>query len=77
MAIRDDFEKSIEWRLDLVIQLLCLLVDPKKLPTISDQVGLLSERGLTPTEIGKIVGREANYVSATLKNRKKVKKNVG
>jgi hypothetical protein len=76
MAILENPLEPIERRLDLMIQLLCLIVDPKKLPTISDQVGLLSERGLTPTEIGKIVGREANYVSATLKNRKKVKKNV-
>jgi hypothetical protein len=76
MAMRDGSLESIERRLDLVIQLLCLLVDPKKLPTISDQVGLLSERGLTPTEIGRIVGREANYVSAALKNRMKVKKNA-
>jgi hypothetical protein len=52
------------------------MIDPRKIPTIGDQVGLLADRGLSPSEIGKIVGREANYVSASLKNRKKVKKNA-
>jgi hypothetical protein len=76
MATNEKPFESIEKRLDIVIQLLCLLVDPKNAPTISDQIGLLAERGLAPSEIGKIVGREANYVSASLKNRKKVKKNA-
>jgi hypothetical protein len=55
---------------------LSLLVDPKQVPAISDQIGLLAERGLSPAEIGRIVGREANYVSASLSGRKKVKKSA-
>jgi hypothetical protein len=76
MAIEEKDVESIRKRLDLIASLLCLLVDVKKLPTITDQIQVLSERGLAPAEIGRIVGREANYVSASLKNKKKVKKNA-
>lgn len=76
MAISEDHLEAIERRLDLVIRLLSLLVDTKKVPAISDQISLLADRGLTPAEIGRIVGREANYVSASLSARKKVKKNA-
>lgn len=73
MATIEKSTDPIEKRLDLIILLLSLLVDHKNLPTISDQIGLLSDRGLAPAEIGRIIGREANYVSASLKGRKKVK----
>lgn len=76
MAIEEKDIESIRKRLDLIASLLCLLVDVKTLPTITDQIQVLSERGLAPAEIGRIVGREANYVSASLKNKKKVKKNA-
>jgi hypothetical protein len=76
MAIGEKDIESIKKRLDLIASLLCLLVDVKTLPTIADQIQVLSERGLAPAEIGRIVGREANYVSASLKNKKKVKKNA-
>ncbi|MGA1983568.1 MAG: hypothetical protein ABSG84_14015 [Acidobacteriaceae bacterium] len=76
MAIEEKDIESIKKRLDLIASLLCLLVDLKTLPTIADQIQVLSERGLAPAEIGRIVGREANYVSASLKNKKKVKKNA-
>jgi hypothetical protein len=76
MAIEEKDIESVRKRLDLIASLLCLLVDVKKLPTITDQIQVLSERGLAPAEIGRIVGREANYVSASLKNKRKVKKNA-
>jgi hypothetical protein len=76
MAIENKEIESIRRRLDLIASLLCLLVDVKSLPTIADQIQVLSDRGLAPAEIGRIVGREANYISASLKNKKKVKKNA-
>jgi hypothetical protein len=67
---------SIERRLDLLIQLMCLIIDPKKTPSISDQINMLAARGLSPSEIGRVVGREANYVSASLKSKRKAKKDA-
>ena len=74
MAIEEKDIQAIHKRLDLIASLLCLLIDPKRVPTISDQITILADRGLPPAEIGRVVGREANYVSASLKQRKKGKK---
>ncbi|HEV2619483.1 MAG TPA: hypothetical protein VGU23_06035 [Acidobacteriaceae bacterium] len=76
MAINEKDMQSILKRLDLIASLLCLLVDMKNVPTITDQIKVLSERGLAPAEVGRVVGREANYISASLKSKKKVKKDV-
>lgn len=76
MAIEKDELESIKKRLDLIAHLLCMLIDQKQVPSMSDQIGLLAESGLAPADIGRIVGREANYVSASLKNRKKVIRNA-
>jgi len=77
MAIYADASERLEKKLDLIIHLLCLLVDQNKMPSIADQIALLASRGLAPAEIGRIVGREANYVSASIKNKKKGKNNAG
>lgn len=77
MAIDEKDIQSIHKKLDLIASLLCLLVDPKQIPTVTDQIQMLSERGLAPAEIGRVVGREANYVSAALKNKKKGRKTSG
>ena len=66
----NDFE-ILQRRLDLIIHLLCMLVDTSKVPAITEQVALLANHGLVPAEIGKIIGREANYVSAVTKSRKR------
>jgi len=72
-----DAPERLEKKLDLIIHLLCLLVDQNKMPSITDQIGILASHGLAPAEIGRVVGREANYVSASLKNKKKGKNNAG
>jgi hypothetical protein len=76
MATTEKHLESIEERLDLVIRLLALLIDPKKLPTISEQINLLADRGLAQSEIGRVVGRKANYVSAVLKNGRRMKRSA-
>jgi hypothetical protein len=76
MAIEKNELEPIQRRLDLIAHLLCMLIDQKHVPSITDQIGLLSDCGLAPADIGRIVGREANYVSASLKNRKKVIRNA-
>jgi len=73
MATNDAANQALEKKLDLIIHLLCLLVDQKQIPSISDQIAILASHGLAPAEIGRIVGREANYVSASLKSKKKGK----
>ena len=70
---KTEFEQ-IRDRLDLIAHLLCLQVEANKTPAISAQIAILAEHGLTPTEIGRVIGREANYVSASLKTRSKTKK---
>lgn len=68
--------ERLEKKLDLIIHLLCLLVDKNRVPSIADQIATLASHGLAPAEIGRIVGREANYVSASMKNKIKGKKNA-
>lgn len=72
---RTEFEQLRD-RLDLIAHLLCLLVDQNKAPSITDQIALLASHGLTQADIGRVVGREANYVSAVVNKIKKVKKNA-
>jgi hypothetical protein len=76
MAIETGVNERLEKKLDLIIHLLCLLVDQSKVPSIADQIAILAIHGLAPAEIGRIVGREANYVSASLKKKKKGKNNA-
>ncbi len=71
MAIENGIDQTLNKKLDLIIHLLCLLVDQNKTPSISGQIGILAAHGLAPAEIGRIVGREANYVSASLKTKRK------
>jgi hypothetical protein len=76
MANEIEIMVRLEKKLDLIIHLLCLSVDQNKAPSIANQIGMLSSHGLAPAEIGRIVGREANYVSASLKSKKKGKPNA-
>jgi hypothetical protein len=75
MAMSEEIPSSLEQKLNLIIHLLCLLVDQNRIPSMTEQIALLASHGLSPSEIGKIVGREANYVSASLKQKKKGKTN--
>lgn len=63
--------ERVEAKLDLVAHLLLLTVQPDKAPNITEQITLLRAHGLAPAEIGKIIGRKANYVSAMGKAVKK------
>jgi hypothetical protein len=63
--------ERLEAKLDLVAHLLLLAVQPEKSPNITEQIAILRAHGLTPAEIGKVIGRKANYVSAMGKTTKK------
>ena len=71
--VKTEFEQ-IRDRLDLIAHLLCLQIDPSKVPAIGDQIAILATHGLTGAEIGRIVGKEANYVSAVIGQQKKKEK---
>lgn len=71
MATNDERLERIEQRLDLIAGLLLLALDKNKLSQMTDQIAVLTDRGMSPTEIGRIVGRKANYVSAIAKRAKK------
>lgn len=73
--IKTEFEQLRD-RLDVLTHILCLLIDPNKIPPISDQIALLASHGLSGAEIGRIVGREPNYVSAVMNQQKKKGKPV-
>ena len=59
---------GIARRLDAVIG---LLLRSTNSPSISDQIKTLSGMGFKPPEIGRIVGKETNYVGAVLSSRSK------
>jgi hypothetical protein len=71
MAIQEDKLARIEKQLELIAHLLLLAIRPDQRPSINEQVALLREHGLTPAEIGRIIGRKANYVSAVKTIKKK------
>jgi hypothetical protein len=54
-------------RLDVLI----FLQLDEKYPSVAEKIMKLADGGLNSSEIGSIVGRKANYVTATLSKRKK------
>jgi hypothetical protein len=76
MAIAKTEFEQLRDRLDVLTHILCLLVDHNKIPAISEQIALLASHGLSGAEIGRIVGREPNYVSAVMNQQKKKGKSV-
>jgi hypothetical protein len=55
------------------IDVLIFLQLDQKYPSMTDKVEKLAEAGLNSGEIGRIVGKPANYVTATLSRGKKRK----
>lgn len=63
--------KSIEAKLDGISKLLAAVAIQNK--TFREQVQLLSDVGLGPTEISKIVGKDVNTIKVTKSLMKKKK----
>ena len=57
-----------------VVVALLLRQGSEPLTTLRQQIGLLDELGLGPTEIGKIIGRPAKYVTKELAGLRKGKR---
>ena len=70
MANSDEILTRIEQRLDLIAHLLVLAIPLDKRSPITDQIALLREHGLSAADIGRVIGRKANYVSAVVTAKK-------
>lgn len=66
MAISTDTATRIERKLDLLLHLQVAALGDSELPSLRRRIEILRELGLQPSEIGRIVGKEANYISAVL-----------
>ena len=65
---KDDssFQDKLIHRLNLIIYLLVARPNAGESPPISEMARRLSDMGLMPSQIGSILGKSSNYVSATL-----------
>ena len=46
-----------------------------RVATLRDQIGVLTDLGLAPSEIAEILGRSGNYVNKELSELRKINKN--
>ena len=57
------FRQQLIRRLDILIS---LALETREDQSITTKIRHLAELGLTPSEIGNVLGKKANYVSAVL-----------
>lgn len=70
-AAKENAPDPVVRRLDVII---ALLLRSTNEPTMSEQIRALGDLGLDAVEIGRIVGKPANYVRATLGRKTKTKR---
>jgi hypothetical protein len=63
---QDDFYRETLHRFDIIIAIQLTMIRADKVASVRERIVRLAEFGLPPGEIGRLVGRKANYVSATL-----------
>ena len=75
-AIMDDKEMqtTLVKRLNTLISLTLELVSSDKSKSIAEKVQHLLNLGLTPAEVGEILGKTTNYITAVVHRKKKRKK---
>jgi hypothetical protein len=66
----DLFRAKLLRRLDTLIAVM-LDASPSESAPVAAKIKRLASAGLTPTEIGSILGKPANYVTASLSDQKK------
>lgn len=67
-------DREITKRLNVIINLLLRISTDKDVrSTLMDQIKLLGEMGLSSSDIGDIIGKEARYVASYLAQLKKKK----
>ncbi len=74
MEINELRMKEIIKRLDIIINLLLnQIANPENQMSIVERVRYLDSMGLPPSDIGKVMGKATNYVTAILTQTKKSK----
>jgi hypothetical protein len=63
--------KAILQRMNIIIALQLEALPQSSSSSIGQRIRKLAELGLTPGEIGSIVGKKANYVSAVVGSKRK------
>lgn len=67
-------DEEIIKRLNVLINLLLKQSSNGPALPMTDKIGKLDDLGVSQTDIGKILGKQLNYVTATLSQRKSRKK---
>jgi hypothetical protein len=70
MANEDIRFSELEQKMDLVAHLLLMSLQPAKIPSVTEQIGILQAHGLTTSQIARVIGRKPNYVSAMSRPKK-------
>jgi hypothetical protein len=68
------FQETLLRRLNTVISLLVEERSAHEAPAISEKIRHLVDMGLSPAEVGEIVGKPTNYVTAIMHRTKKTNK---
>ena len=71
-----DVENEVLKRLNLLISLLLEQADIKSAKTVAGKIHKLSDMGVSPTDIAKIVGKPLNYVWTNLGRKKTGKRST-
>ena len=69
----EKWQHQIVARLDIIVRLLLGGADREKQRSITEMAVQLDDMGLAPSEIGAILSKPSNYISAALNTKKKGK----
>ncbi len=74
MPKTESSDKDMIERLDIIIGLLCEIATSQPSEargSITERIGLLLELGLSPSDVGKVLGKETGYVTGVRSRLKK------
>ncbi len=74
MGPRDKANEDVVRRLDILISLALEHSSAQAALSMSDKIGKLAGLGVAAADIGRILGKPLNYITATLSQRKSRKK---
>ena len=67
--------QEINKLLKIIVALLVRSNKQDKIVSLRDQIGILSNLGLSPSDIAEILGRSGNYINKELSELRKINKN--
>jgi hypothetical protein len=71
MATTEQILTSIDRKLEIIAAVLLMSASIQSASTTTERIHALNELGPSPSEIGRYVGKQENYVSATLQKVRK------